>query len=699
MRLEGLDQNDLSKYLGAMNELFQDEKPTVRHLREIEFLLSSAYRGYGYLISRQRDKSYVSETSDGKKFEISEKYVQELGGLFLPFFGVDAHLGRTMVGSPVARIPKRSYVAAAAAERAANYEHVLVDEQESDEAFREGSSSVKEMFKVGPHLSTCSVQVPLSILLLFMNLGVMESNCRCVPIYLNQPNVNNRRVRVSDVFDENLCGKPNRGPQEFGTLETAWGDAPLTMDALKAVVFFYEVHSKGHHSGPQVGELRPCLDSIPSGEPLVGRPFASKVSLGAATSLFFLFIKQEPSEVFPEEYSVEGVKEDHLAHRIVCTVLHFMRVRFNSLRASSDWIELHNYLRSEISEKMKRLGEDGKCDVNEPWVQIFTKLPATPKSDVNVRKSVWMMMNAFTPIRVAFLDGQRRATGAMYAMLHRKPEDSLSQLEKSLDPTSSDLDLLVTNRKPDFDILSAWVSIDSVRPNVSTKPSPGGEIENITLSLLKKHSELIQQESSCARVRKFTDALVGILSSIEKEPELREKLTIPGELQMRFNSVDKKKMLNPNNWPATDTEKNDQVYVALWDYVIGQLFSDTSVSVQDQVKAAVNKMSEMENTTENMKRATFVSVNRQTYESETKTKGGLSTAKTVPRNRQELNSVAMLFGNYISGLDCLNKLVNIAVMQQGKIIPSLCRDLNPLSNKDGKVPGMKADNGILFGVS
>jgi hypothetical protein len=468
------------------------------------------------------------------------------------------------------------------------------------------------------------------------------------------------------------------------------------MDALKAVVFFYEVHSLENHGDIQLAEVLPCLDSIPSGQTLVGRPFAKKVSLEAARSLFCFFIGKDPSEIFPKEFSLEVINEEQLAHRVVCSVIHFMRVRFNSLRRPSDWMELHDYMRCEISQKMKRKPDDGKGN-DDKWVQIFEKLPSSPNSYVNVRKSVWMLVNAITPIRVSFLDGQRRATGATYAMLNRKPEESLPQLAQSLDPRYMDQDLLVTNRLPDFDVLSAWVSVDSVRPNVHvTSTPPGGELDNVTLSLLKKHSELIQQESSSARVRKFTDALVGLLSSLEKSKEYRERLVIPGELQMRFETTDK---ANPRNWPLTDVEKNDKVHTALWDHVIGELFSETAGSVQQLVKNALSNMTAIGSRPGQFRGVTFVFANRQTYELETKCKGGLSLGRTGPRSRQELNSIAMLFANFISGVSSINLLVNLTVMEQGKMVPHLCRTMNASLTSGGKVPGLKDEHGILFGVS
>ena len=67
---------------------------------------------------------------------------------------------------------------------------------------------------------------------------------------------------------------------------------------------------------------------------------------------------------------------------------------------------------------------------------------------------------------------------------------------------------------------------------------------------------------------------------------------------MRFESRDKKQFSNPNNWPKKDDEKNDQVYIALWDYVIGQLFSDTAESVQDLIMTAVSNMSKVQNASE-----------------------------------------------------------------------------------------------------
>ena len=99
----GRSQDDAFKFITAMKEIVNNEKVDLRKILEIECLLSSAFRGYGYLVKRARANFiWDKETSDKQKESqgdidkkespkivcISEYYVQELGGLLFPFFGV-----------------------------------------------------------------------------------------------------------------------------------------------------------------------------------------------------------------------------------------------------------------------------------------------------------------------------------------------------------------------------------------------------------------------------------------------------------------------------------------------------------------------------------------------------------------------------------------------------------------------------------
>jgi hypothetical protein len=609
----------------------------------------------------------------------------------------------------------------------------MLDERESFRTYEEGMEGVSTLLKTSAYMSVCSMHVPLTVAVLFMNLGAViipdENVCtntfaqrrQFLPNYLNQPDVNNRRVHVNDIYDPELSGKPNRKANEFGSIETAWGVAEShSMSASKAVVYFYEVHALDKEDDCPHAKLRPCLESIPSDTTLAGSPYATRLTIESAVALCVIFTGHHPSKLFddfPKE-SIPEEKKDQLAHRLVCSVIQYIRVRFNSLRERKDWESLHCVLLEALCpvkdlEWKKMPGAGGEDDPEHlDWPEedrkkkksLFGKMPAENiwgETDVWLRKRVWLLMNTVTPIRISFLDGQRRATGAMYAMMHRLPERSLEQLANSLDPLCPNQDLLVSHSFPDFNVLSDWVTMDSVRPNVVTKKTRHDELPEVELRLLKRHSELVQQQSTSARERTFRDAFVGLLSKIEKDHELRKSFTVIGEIKMRRTSANKKIFQKPNDWPKEDHEKNDKVYRPFWDYVIGELFSDTARSVDHMVKTALNKMTdEVWATNELLKRSQFVDANRKSYESDSNSSGTISTSKSNTKVRTDLNTIAMLCAGFVSDVPTLNKLIDLTVMESGSLVPLLCEKYqDALKNKDGLVPGKPEEGGCLHGVS
>jgi hypothetical protein len=67
---------------------------------------------------------------------------------------------------------------------------------------------------------------------------------------------------------------------------------------------------------------------------------------------------------------------------------------------------------------MTRVG-NGKSYTKMHFLELF---PEKLKNPAETRKCVWMFMNAISPVRIGFLDGQRCACGAVNACLNRLPE-------------------------------------------------------------------------------------------------------------------------------------------------------------------------------------------------------------------------------------------------------------------------------------
>ena len=492
-----LSDSDKADYIQAWEELFELPIPVnTRHLREIEWLLSSAYRGFGY-----HNRYHLFETtprSRGLTYAVDASHIAQLGGLFLPFFGIpekeveDPYAPNPDTDSPGKKLPAKK-------QAPTNYSYsstiekdfpVMVPERENTQVFQGTIDEVSSLERMTPFLSQCTIQLPMTIANLFMNLGAFEYEGHFLPCYLNQPDVNNRDVINAGQF------RSLEGSEEYyGYLQTAWGESDaLTMTSAKAVVLFYEVHALDGDDGDPHARLNPCLRSISGDASLAGDPFATRLTLDAATSLCIAFTGKHPSTLYPDDFPVTGPadgKEDELAHRLVCTVLQYIRVRWNSLSTRDDYEDLFYFLCSLISHPMTdpyKKGEKEKHFIGHIELNVNA-----PKHDLVLRKYVWMLMNAITPIRISFLDGLGRAAGTLYALLNRFPEQSARQLYHSVDPTSINKTLLKADRDADFSVVSDGVTMYSVRPNVDQKQAPNNKLGNVELKLLKHHSQLVQE--------------------------------------------------------------------------------------------------------------------------------------------------------------------------------------------------------------
>ena len=671
-----LNYSQKTKSQSLLNELFQsyEQEPSLQQLREIEFLLSSAYRGYGTVVAHSRNKNSITlkQRKSTSRVLIDATYVAELAGMFLPFYNVKEHVpSLDQLGTPSKHA--KGTPEGIEQNQPDLYTPQLLQEEPALSIYGGSTTDVKDVETASRFFSTVGCDIPMTVAFMFMNLGCIEDNGRCVPNYVNQPDVNNRRINVSDIYNADNVAKENRETSEYGTIETAWGDSNLSMHAANTVVWLYEAHTlpDGSENVRKTGLLKPCLESIPSGTPLVGDPYADPVTLEAACSLFQLFTEKHPEVYFPDEFSDKNKDEASLAHRIACSAIFHLRVKFKSLRTTDSWIELYDFLRDALNQKLSMRDSHPADKTWESKSNSFLdQFQKRPTAEVTLRKHCWLMMNAITPIRIGILDGQRRFSGAIYALLNRLPETSISELSRSLDESSGGMPDLIARKNPSMAVLSKWMSVKFVRPVLDYSGIEDGHLESRALLLLKKHSEQIQHEVSSARKRSFKDVLVQILSNLESNDGLN--LLVTGELKQRLLQNRKK-----------DKESNDENYVALFNHVIHLLFNDKAKSVESLVHQGKKGITFGNNATQAEKAKDFVFKNHGAIWGK-KTPTLLLQRKPL-RTRSELNTIAMLVANFVHDNQSLNSLCSAIQMKEGNRVDELHRRFSVITVVDDDV--------------
>jgi hypothetical protein len=330
-----MDQEQLCLYLNAFNSIFFGMgKKDLRYVHEVEFLLGSAYRGYHIYHGKKRGTGYVFARRKKETLEestiMSEQYVIELGALLLPSIGGQPQGNATPGKQHVTeRIPKKK-------EGSQEHSLRLLDCVDNSEPYHENLEAVNHMDRVNSHLISVTFQCPISCLFPFTNLACFEFKCLAYPCFFNQPDVNNRMINVADIYDPVKSQNPNRGTEDYwGTIETAWGDSPRSNVASKAVVFFHEVCNEPlksvKHNDSQYNATLSFHNKLTT---LIGRPYAVKLTLDGAKSLFRALTGKEVSELFAKEVeSAESTEweEEKLAQRIACSAIQHMQLKFNSL--------------------------------------------------------------------------------------------------------------------------------------------------------------------------------------------------------------------------------------------------------------------------------------------------------------------------------------------------------------------------------
>lgn len=637
----------------------------LRYVHEVEFLLGSAYRGYHIYHGKKRQTGYVftrvTKDTNEKSIQMSEKYVIELGALLLPSIGGQPQGNATPGKQHVTeRIPKKNKGNQELSLR-------LLDCVDVSEPYRDNLEAVNHMDRVNSHLISVTFQCPISCLFPFTNLASFEYQCLAYPCFFNQPDVNNRMINVADIYDPVKSQNTNRGTEDYwGTIETAWGDSPRSNVVSKAVVYFHEVCNEPlnseKHNDSQYNATLSFHNKLTK---LIGRPYAVKLTLDGAKSLFLALTGKEASMLFAKEVeSAESTEweEEKMAQRIACSAIQHMQLKFNSLRDRGDWDNLYKYLRNLLSVEMTQV-ETGEGNGNMHFLELFPEKLNNPAA---TRKCVWMFINAISPVRIGFLDGQRRACGAVNAYLNRLPETSIEELVNSFDPTKEELNL-VAPKNPNLGVLSEWMTVEAVIPNIAAAQAAGKENTKVTslhLAVLRRHSEIIQSEQKAARDRNLKDAITSILSTMTMDEEHGNKYLQIGEIMHRRISKQEGRKDSGYADSTKDSDINNNVYDDNRDYIIGLLFTETAPSVVSLFSVAKRALPSVQAArTPSDKKTEFIKANKSTLNSNKRT--GFYNFNGPPTTRADINMIAATIANFVYDAESFTEFLEIPAIQYG----------------------------------
>jgi hypothetical protein len=335
LRKHQMSQEEQRVFLNAFNSIFFGMGiKDLWYVHEVKFLLGSAYCGYHLYNGKKREEGYIlcvrNTKTDEVSIQMSEKYVIKLGALLLPSIGGQSE-GKATPGKQhiTERLPRK---------KDGNQEHSLrpLDCIDVSEPYRDDLKEVNNMDHVNSHLISVMFQCPISCLFPFMNLACMEFKCFVYPCFFNQPDVNNRTINVTDIFDPIKSQTPNCGTNDYwGMIETAWGDSPQSNVTSKAVVYFHEVCNEPLNSMKlNDSEYNPTMSFYNKTLSLIGCPYAVKLTFKGASSLFCALTRREASMLFAKEFKAAAnteLKVEKLAQRIACSAIQHMQLKFNSL--------------------------------------------------------------------------------------------------------------------------------------------------------------------------------------------------------------------------------------------------------------------------------------------------------------------------------------------------------------------------------
>ena len=677
---------------------------TAGDFRRCELFVAGVYRGLSYFLANSRYGGFVGFNNENKTREVKVKYVSELLYLLNPSGAVLSHSFVTPTLTDQ-KIPRKDECYSFERHKSSIDLEYCIDNLSQGETF-DGEVSDINSTTAERYFHSSSALIPSCLLALMSNLAAASYKGSIVPVYLSQPDMNNRKVNIEHVYDSEKANLPVRSDNDWGTMETAWGDSPFNMSATKAVAVFYEVRMPNSRIGVGINQrgwddakVVPCLKSI-SEQKLIGDPYARHLTLESAKSFWMLMSGEDPKQVFGDFLEKNVRKpEESVAQCLVISTLTLMRLRFNSLRAYGDWLHLYYHLEKLLQTKFH---------YGQTPVQIFTDDRPVPKSMLDVRMGVWSMINFLTPIRIAFLDAQRRNAGCIYAMMQTFPENGLEDLDSRR--TSEDVHEYMTAREPKMEkMLSDVVTTDFLIPVVASRmQNPEGVFSVAELRLCKQHSEFIQRSTTVAKKRSLADALLSLCIEIRNAG-----LAISAELVYRKEGPKDKNEKRKQK----DSLKNENHITEIREFVLKELMKDSSEALSNySVIAFKHEAGKSEKANENggdsevaeegsVPQSTGALKERVDLMVETNRKylkdirvGGMYTRKTTPPTRTDLNMIAILFGNFIhspKSVECFIEIINV---NGGSKAMDIVLQEDCFRNQESLVMGSKVSTGKLYGV-
>jgi len=656
--------------------MFKTETHTIGQLTKMEEFLSSAYRGVGQLL-QSRNSSLVRRRKNDTSYRINPNYIFELAGLYLS-------------GTKAAEVVTLHHRNDMVPRFSASDEPVL-----TLPTCRHGTQcslnymEIQKESKVDQYLSTVSIMLPMTIIALLMNPAAADSNSKVVPVYVTQPNVNNRNVKVTDLYDKTKVGKPNRTADQYCTMETAWGVGPHNMDAQKITIMFYSVHpSNSSDAFSDPGRITAVLSSIGAGTGLVGNPTAKKITFEQAASFFKCVTKDEVYQRFPTENFLDLANQtQENAVRIVLVTLDYIRLKFRSLRNDEDRRGFYDHLRETFITEYTVYNLD-KAETNNTTSIWETEWDF--KTDNELSKRIWLMIVSFTPIRGGILDGLRRGTAGTYSLLQTLPEISLSDLASRLEAQNSVG--FLTKEKPSYDILTKLITVDVV-VSLSHKKGSDNGFSREEMLLYRQHSDYIQRTLVSARKRTFRDAISTIANDLASDQVLNTTVCVLGEILNR-----EEKPVGVNETRDSDAEKNSLHIATVIDHVIERLCSESAQSVERLTVQAITDLKEVpDDMSKKDKVAKLLAINKSTLDSDHVK--GIYTRNALIKVRTDLNFIAYLFANFVSDTESANSLSRIANDNIGNRLKNLFdTGISFAKNEDGKIIGKVGSDGVSYGV-
>lgn len=560
---EGVQSIDYYKIFLAIFQSQGGDDCQINRLLSNILILINAYPGISSKIDTilNRDLSYSAKALG--EWNISKHGLLQLNALLSPGKTGGANEGYDRH----AKVNRGAYPAFPAS--VSVKQHILPTIKIATNVLEHEATSIKAASDVSSYFNEIADHVPVVILALFLNKSVTEIDEKCLPVSITQPNVNNRQVLVTHVFNPDHDNSPRR--DDFGTLETALGLGPHTFHMAQYYCFPYEV-CEGHPSTTDAKDsstLIPVLDSHKNVR-LVGSPSSKRMSFQSAIELFSFFTGLKPEEYFIGWIEPSATELRIRALQLFTATLRYMAERFHNLATDNDWLDLYWFLRTRLETNISHQGS---------LFKIYWQGMEPPSSFRMLRCKVWLMLLTVTKIRIGVLDGARRIAGTAYGIMERVPESTgVDQLIAVFFDLNNKTEILQDSLS--LERVSKPCNVTMVQTSI--EESVGEMFASTELLLCRMYSDIIQSNLTKIKPRTLRDAINTICDTIC----MGRKEYIPGEFQLRrvSETSDSKRDTTKN-----DEKKNCEQMIRFCDQLVQLLCRETCPQIRDIVTKAIGE--------------------------------------------------------------------------------------------------------------